>query len=193
MREGLRLPHQNRRDTDNKSAQHEVGGQYVDALRHSFATHLIEAGTDIRFIQKLLGHTNLETTSLYTKVAVAVTSNVSSPLDQMQDADSPTSRKSAKAPPPVGKLTIRVEDPPDAAGVRRVYLGIPHAHECITLPGTTVSEPRPGWINLQIPAMEAWQPAMSRLSSDQRDRIQQVEFFEMLQREVAKRLPQPEP
>lgn len=51
------------------------------SLRHSFATHLLEEGTNIRYIQELLGHKNLETTQIYTKVANNNLKNIKSPLD----------------------------------------------------------------------------------------------------------------
>src|SRR5580692_1349345 len=53
----------------------------VHTLRHSFATHLLEQKTDIRIIQVLLGHKKLDTTALYTRVAVSALGQVTSPLD----------------------------------------------------------------------------------------------------------------
>lgn len=50
-------------------------------LRHSFATHLLERGTDIRYIKELLGHSNISTTLIYTKVSNKDISKIKSPLD----------------------------------------------------------------------------------------------------------------
>jgi len=53
----------------------------VHTLRHCFATHLLEQKTDIRIIQVLLGHKKLDTTALYTRVAISTIGQVTSPLD----------------------------------------------------------------------------------------------------------------
>lgn len=55
----------------------------VHTLRHSFATHLLEAGTDICYIQRLLGHTSLQTTTIYLHLRRVDLLNIKSPLDTL--------------------------------------------------------------------------------------------------------------
>ena len=71
----------------------------LHALRHSFATHLLERGTDIRIIQALLGHDKLDTTARYTRVATGMIAGIESPLDLLsQPRKKP--KKSRKDRPP---------------------------------------------------------------------------------------------
>ena len=69
----------------------------LHTLRHSFATHLLERGTDVRVIQALLGHDKLETTARYTRVATGLISAVESPLEQLGSRRSPKGKKRRSA------------------------------------------------------------------------------------------------
>jgi site-specific recombinase XerD len=53
-------------------------------LRHSFSTHLLEKGTNLKTIQLLLGHANIKTTSIYMHVAKNIITEIKSPLDDLE-------------------------------------------------------------------------------------------------------------
>jgi site-specific recombinase XerD len=57
------------------------------SLRHAFATHLVERGTNLRVVQALLGHQSLNTTAVYVHLARTWLSEVKSPLDNLKDKD----------------------------------------------------------------------------------------------------------
>ncbi|MFM9988059.1 MAG: tyrosine-type recombinase/integrase [Flavobacterium sp.] len=69
------------RNSQKKAKINKILG--VHSLRHSFATHLLEQGTDIRFIQELLGHNDIRTTLIYTQVSDKNIRKIISPLDTL--------------------------------------------------------------------------------------------------------------
>jgi integrase/recombinase XerD len=71
----------------------------LHALRHSFATHLLDRGTDIRKIQALLGHNKLDTTARYTRVATGMIAGIESPLDLLaQPRKKPNKHRKVQPP-----------------------------------------------------------------------------------------------
>ncbi|MCK6549220.1 tyrosine-type recombinase/integrase [Myxococcota bacterium] len=171
------------------------------SLRHAYATHLLENGTDIRFIQKMLGHQKLETTTLYTRVATLPKKTVASPLDLLTRSD-PTvapateaprepKRPVDEAPKPVGRMRVELtphhdpEHPHENRATATLHLRV--EGRAIALDGLELREPHPGWVLLDLPPMETWKSTLATLTDAQRTRITDPTFFQFLQQHLTRR------
>lgn len=158
------------------------------SLRHSYATHSVESGMDIRFISRLLGHVRLETTKIYTKLATPKRENMQSPLDVLTGESGNhqpgATTASTKALPSVGRMQIHMRLAPDSTPQQpnaQVTLQITTDTRPIYLTGIVVHEPRPGWQTLEVPPLEEWEEALRWLTPAQKTRIEMPEFYQMLE------------
>jgi integrase/recombinase XerD len=139
----------------------------------------------IRYIQKLLGHAKLETTTIYTKVAVIRQQQIQSPLDVLNGKARP-----ALPPPvqkPVGRMQIQVRLRPGESATADAEAVIFSEDRYVHLDGIVVREPRPGWVTLEVPPLEAWENRLRWLLPEQRERVEGPEFFKLVQEHVTRR------
>ena len=158
------------------------------SMRHGFASHLLESGTDIRFIQKLLGHAKLETTTIYTKVAVLRDGKIKSPIDALAKPAS-LAGNSSQVERPVGSLKCDLQMRPlESTDIPTadVTLAIRHKLGDVSLGQVVLREVRKGWISMELPSMESWEPALRQISPDQRERLRSAEFYQRLNQHLTR-------
>ena len=101
-----------------------------------------------------------------------------SPIDRLGSFDS------------VGKLRIHMQPKPITEGLKSAEASvlINPGPKQVELTGIRVREARRGWVVLDLPPLDAWESSLGRLSPPQRERIEAPTFFELLQRELPRRL-----
>jgi len=161
------------------------------SLRHSFATHCFEDGCDIRRIQKVLGHANLDTTTIYVHVAQPDESAIlQSPIDRIDNGLAGATKGSSgvveKVSPKkvvggqVGRLKVHTRNHATEAGVQvtvEIFAG-GEVGSRVFLTGIVASEQRQGFWTLCFPPLERWQSELERLPTTVRKRIGQASFYE---------------
>lgn len=161
-------------------------------LRHSFACHTYEYTCDLRKIQQILGHVHLETTTIYVRVAKPTDGQaVTSPLDVMTRKQTARAQFVRRCAPSVGRLRIHLKsEASERPNFRKaiVTLSIQTDAKPVYLTGIVADEVRRGWVNLKIPPLEQWEEPLRWLSREQRGRIEEPAFYELLQCEISRRL-----
>jgi hypothetical protein len=148
----------------------------------------------LRKIQQILGHVCLETTTIYVRVARPTDGQaVTSPLDVLTAGQASRAQSARAIARSVGTLRIHLKpEPSEKPGSRKakVTLSILTDARPVYLTGIVAKEVRRGWVNLEIPPLEQWEEPMRWLSRQQRERIEEPAFYELLQREIPRRLVQ---
>ena len=133
----------------------------------------------------------LETTTIYAKVAIGKATQIESPLDRIATAGGTLNDQTTESPQPsVGMLRMEVAHPtPDEQGTRssRCRVFILQPTETLELTDICLRESRPGWLALDVPPLEAWQPVLARLTSTQRQRLIDPSFYDLLHHELTRR------